>query len=79
MPQIRTLGVASALVAAGVMVLSTVAAAHGGPHFGPWKFDNRWVGTVGDDVYTAPDDSRDLIIGLAGNDVLKAGDRRDEG
>ena len=77
MPQIRTLGVTTALVATGVMVISTVAAAHGDPHFGPWAFDNRWVGTDGPDEYTAPDESRDLIIGLAGDDVLRAGDRRD--
>jgi Ca2+-binding RTX toxin-like protein len=77
MPRIRTLGATTALVAAGVMVLSSVAAAHDGPHFGPWGFDNRWVGTDGPDEYTAPDESRDLIIGLGGDDVLRAGDRRD--
>jgi Ca2+-binding RTX toxin-like protein len=77
MPHIRTLGAATAIAAAGLMVMSTVVVAHEGPHFGPFRFDDRWVGTDGDDQYTAPDESRDLIIGLAGNDVLRAGDRRD--
>lgn len=77
MPQMRTLGVTTALVATAVMVLSSVAAAHAGPHFGPWEFDDRWVGTDEADEHSAPDESRDLIIGLAGDDVLRAGDRRD--
>jgi hypothetical protein len=67
----------TAILAAMLMVLSSVAAANSGPHFWPWDFDNRWVGTDGDDEYTAPEGSRDLIIGLAGNDVLSGGDRRD--
>jgi Ca2+-binding RTX toxin-like protein len=77
MPQIRTLGAASALVAAGVMVLSSVASAHPGPHFGPATFDNVWVDTEGLDEYKAPEDSRDKIVGLAGDDKLQAGDKRD--
>ena len=77
MPQIRTLGATTALVAAMLMIFSSVVAAHGGPHFGPFKFDDRWVGTTGDDTYSAPDGSRDLIIGLAGNDKLSGNDRRD--
>lgn len=77
MPQIRTLGAATAVMAAGVMVLASVAAAHPGSHFGPWVFDNKWVDTDGLDTYTAPEGSRDLIIGLDGDDVLTAGDRRD--
>jgi Ca2+-binding RTX toxin-like protein len=76
MPQIRHLGATMALVVAMLLVFSSVATAHSG-HFGPWKFDNRWVGTAGDDEYTAPADSRDLIIGLAGNDVLDGGNKRD--
>lgn len=77
MPQIRTLGATTALVATGVMVLSSVAAAHAGPHYGPWQFDNVWIDTEALDEYTAPEDSRDKIIGLEGDDVLKAGNKRD--
>ncbi len=78
MPQIRTLGAATAIVAAGVMVISSVAAAHPGHrHFGPHVFDNVWIDTEGEDAYEAPDGSRDKIIGLAGNDVLFAKDKRD--
>jgi len=77
MSQFRSLGAIIALVAAGLVALSSVAVAHGGPHFGPNKFDNRWVGTPEADAYTAPEGSRDLIIGLGGNDRLQAGDRRD--
>ncbi len=77
MSHFRSLGATIALVAAGLVVLSSVALAHGGPHFGPNRFDNRWVGTPEADVFTAPEGSRDLIIGLGGNDRLLAGDRRD--
>jgi len=80
MHQIRTLGVAAALVAGGVLVISSVVLAGRGPgpdRFGPDAIDNVWVGTMLADTYTAPDGSRDQIIGRAGNDVLLAGDRRD--
>lgn len=77
MLRMRTLGAAIALVATGAMALSSVAAAQAGPRFGPWEFDNRWVGTDEADEYTAPDQSRDLIIGLGGDDILRAGDRSD--
>ena len=78
MLRMRTLGAAIALVATGAMALSSVAAAQAGPQFGPWEFDNRWVGTDEADEYTAPDQSRDLIIGLGGDDVLRAGDGSDK-
>ena len=77
MPQIRRLGATIAVVATAALALSNVAAAHDGPHFGPDGFDNKWVGTPDADEYTAPEDSRDLIIGLGGNDRLSAGDLRD--
>ncbi len=80
MPQIRTLGLAAALVAGGVLVISSVVVAGPGPganRFGPNAIDNVWVGTMQADSYTAPDGSRDKIIGRAGNDVLVAGDMRD--
>jgi Ca2+-binding RTX toxin-like protein len=77
MSHVRAIGATTALAAAGLMILSSVAAAHDRPHFGPSGFDNRWVGTPGADSYIAPLASRDLIIGLAGNDKLQAGDRRD--
>jgi Ca2+-binding RTX toxin-like protein len=77
MPQIRTLGAASALVAAGVVVLSSVAVAHPGPHYGPFAFDDVEILTMEADVYTAPDGSRDKIVGKAGDDELWAGDKRD--
>jgi len=77
MPRIRTLGTTSVLVAATILATSAVASAHPGHHFGPRGFDNVWIGTPEDDAYTAPEDSRDLIIGRAGNDVLDAGNKRD--
>jgi Ca2+-binding RTX toxin-like protein len=80
MPHIRTLGIAAVLVASGVLVLSSVVVAGRGPgasRFGPNATDNVWVGTMRADSYTAPDASRDKIIGRAGNDVLIAGDMRD--
>ena len=77
MPQIRRLGATIAVAATAALALSNMAVAHDGPHFGPDRFDNKWVGTPDADEYTAPEDSRDLIIGLGGNDRLSAGDMRD--
>jgi Ca2+-binding RTX toxin-like protein len=77
MDRTRTLGAASALVAGALLVTTAVATAHPGPWFGPRGFDDVWIGTRGDDVYTAPSDSRDLILGLGGNDQLDAGNEND--
>jgi Ca2+-binding RTX toxin-like protein len=78
MPQIRTLGAVGALVAGGLLVLSSVASAQPAPaRFGPHAIDEVWRGTMEADVYTAPDGSRDQMIGRAGDDTLAAGDMRD--
>jgi hypothetical protein len=78
MPQIRRLGATIALVAAMLMIVSSVAAAHPGHHrFGPREFDSIWIGTTGPDEYTAAAGNRDKIIGRAGNDVLDGGDKQD--
>jgi hypothetical protein len=77
MPQLRRLAATTAIVATLLLVLASVATAHRGPHFGPRAFDNVWIGTAEADTYTAPDKSRDKIIGRAGNDVLRAGAKRD--
>lgn len=80
MPQIRRLGAMIAIVAAMLLVFSTVAAAHAGPHptrFGPHGFDSLWIGTTGDDTYTAAEGNRDKVIGRAGDDVLDGSDNKD--
>jgi Ca2+-binding RTX toxin-like protein len=80
MPQIRRLAATTAIVAALLLVFTSVASAHPGPHvkrFGPNGFDSLWVGSTGDDTYTAAEGNRDKIIGRAGNDVLDGGDKRD--
>jgi Ca2+-binding RTX toxin-like protein len=78
MPQVRRLGATIALVAAMLMVFSSVAAAHPGHHrFGPHGFDSLWIGSNNADVYNAAEGNRDKIIGRAGNDVLDASDKRD--
>ena len=77
MPQLRHLVAPTAIVAPLLLVFTSVASAHRGPHFGPHRFDDVWIGTAEADTYTAPDASRDKIIGRAGDDVLEAGDKHD--
>ena len=77
MPQIRHLAATTAIVVTLLLVFTSVAAAHPGKHRPPRGFDNLWIGTAEADTYTAPDGSRDKILGRAGNDVLTPGDRSD--
>ena len=78
MSHIRAIGATTALAAAGLMILSSVAVAHDGPLLR--TLGGSTTGGLAHRVLTAtsrPARSRDLIIGLAGNDKLEAGDRRD--
>ena len=78
MPQIRRLGAAIAIVAAMLIVFTSVAAAHPNrDRFRSHGFDSIRIGTTGDDEYTAAEGNRDKIIGRAGNDVLDGNDKRD--
>ncbi len=77
MPQIRHLAATTAIVVTLLLVFTSVAVAHPGKHRPPRGFDNLWIGTAAADPYTAPDRSRDKILGRAGNDVLTAGDKSD--
>lgn len=80
MPQLRRLGATVAIVAAMLLVFTSVAAANAGPHlkrFGPQGFDSLWIGSNGDDPYEAATGNRDKILGRAGNDTLDGNDRRD--
>ena len=77
MRQFRFLGtVAVAVAVAVLLVASSVAVALPG-HFGPREFDNYYEGTAEDDTLGVAGDSRDLIIGRAGNDVLHGYEKRD--
>jgi Ca2+-binding RTX toxin-like protein len=78
MLQIRHLGAAVALLATMSLAMASVASAH--PGQGPWDFDHYWIGTPGDDVYSAAaesPDTSDLLIGLAGNDNIDGGNKHD--
>jgi Ca2+-binding RTX toxin-like protein len=80
MPQLRHLGATVAIVAALLLVFSTIAVARPGPGYGPRGFDTIWFGTQEADEFPSGDadnSGRDKLFGRAGDDTIDAGDKRD--
>ena len=81
----KTATASLAIAAIMLMAVSSVASAQRpgthvqrpGPHIWIRGFDNVWIDRAGVNAFTAAPGDRDLVIALAGDDIVDAGDRND--